>query len=509
MNILNLIIYVLILIMIYIYFKKYCCKCVCKNKINIDVYVLSWKKVNDNALQIFKEVSRAFPNVYFIDCDETSNNNFKNIIRLTDKDYYGTQFDTAIKNSKEGSIVGIIVGDIKINFTDWVKVYNNTVTNFKDLDIGIYAPYEDRTHWQKNPKGEKMFDKNLNLTDNTDCTAWFLAPEIVSFAKKLNITKFSSYGWGVDILLCKYSNYIGKNVLFDKSVQVLNPSGTGYDGDKAHDQKDILYNMTIQNKLIPSTIPDRKVHFITFGDTKSRYNNSRIRIVKEAEDMNFFDTITGYTENSPELKNFFEEHKDFISKNKRGYGYWIWKFKIVLETFNKINTNDVVVYLDSGCVLNKEGLPRLKEYIELATLNDLVAFKLPESYKEYIWTKGDVLKKLDCDKDCYDTNQISCTSFMVRKCPRMLNFFTTLLEYAISNNYNLVNDSVSISPNIKGFIENRHDQSLYSVLIKKMLKNKIALLENEIDPGCKPMVGDGFFELNGNKYKFPIYAKRM
>ena len=497
--------------MIYICFKKYCYNCVCKNKnkINIDVYVLSWKKVNDNAVQIFKEVSRAFPNVYFIDCDETSNNNFKNIIRLTDKDYYGVQFDTAIKNSKKGSIVGIIVGDIKINFTDWKKLYNNTITNFTDLDVGVYAPYEDRTQWQKNPKGEKMFDKNLNLTDNTDCTVWFLAPEIVSFAKKLNISEFSPYGWGIDILLCKYSNYIGKNVLFDKSVQVLNPPGTGYDANKAGEQLYVLYNMTIQKKLIPSYIPDRKVHFITFRDTKSRYNNSRIRIVKEAEDMNCFDTITEYTENSPELNNFFEEHTNFISKNKRGYGYWIWKFKIVLETFNKINTNDVVVYLDSGCVLNKEGLPRMKEYIELATLNDLVAFKLSEIYKEYIWTKGDILKNLDCDEDCYDTNQISCTSFIIRKCPRMIKFFTSLLEYAISNNYKLVDDSTSISPNIKGFVENRHDQSLYSILIKKMLKNKIALLENEIDVYCKPIVGDGFFELNGNKYKFPIYSMRM
>ena len=42
-----------------------------------------------------------------------------------------------------------------------------------------------------------------------------------------------------------------------------------------------------------------------------------------------------------------------------------------------------------------------------------------------------------------------------------------------------------------------------------MLKNKIALLENETDPYCLPMVGDGFFEINGTKYKLPIYAKRM
>jgi hypothetical protein len=39
-----------------------------------------------------------------------------------------------------------------------------------------------------------------------------------------------------------------------------------------------------------------KKYFATFGDTKSRYNNSRMRIVSEARDLNYFDDIFEYSE---------------------------------------------------------------------------------------------------------------------------------------------------------------------------------------------------------------------
>ena len=370
-------------------------------------------------------------------------------------------------------------------------MYNNIIANFSELDIGIYSPYSS---FQQSI-GVKMFDSKLNLTDNIHSKVCFLSPDIVSFSKKLNISKYSPYGWGLDILLSKYSNYIGKNIIIDKSIEFSDPRDISYSKIKSIEYSQILNSNLIQ----PIIISNRKVHFITFGDTISRYNNSRIRIINEAKNLNYFDTITGYSEKSSELLDFFNEHKEFVYSNKRGFGYWIWKFKIILETFKKINMNDIVVYLDSGCIFNKDHISRLKEYVELTTLNDLLAFKLPEMYKEYIWTKGDILKEFYCDKDCYDTNQIMDGIIMSRKCPRMINFFTTLLKYSISNNYNFINDSHSISPNIQGFNENRHDQSIFSVAIKTILKNKVALLENEVDPHCPPIFGN----------LFPILAKRM
>lgn len=371
--------------------------------IDIDIYVISWKKVNDNAVKIYNEVSTIFPSTYFIDCDENSNNKLNNTIKLTDNDYYGIQFNTAIQNSSSNKVIGIVTGDIKPNFTDWNTLYNNTVSNFTDLEVGIYAPYETRTGWQKN-KGDKMFDKNLYLTDNTDCTVWFLSPEIVSFAKQLDIPKLSPYGWGIDIVLCKYASYIGKNIIVDKSVQVQNPEGSGYDVNKAVNQLDILVQYVTNNNLIPDTIPNTKIHFITFD------NKSTSKIIEEAKELNYFDTITKYTEDKSEIRT------------------WIIKYKITLDTLNKSNVNDVIVYFDSHYNLSKDDIQKLQECVQFTQNNDLTCFK-------------------------YNTNSV----YFVRKCSRMVQFFTNLLDYVSIYNIN--------------------EKNLLTVCIKKLLKNKVALLE--------------------------------
>lgn len=218
-----------------------------KNTQPVYTYVISWKKVANNALKIYDEVSKVFPNVYLIDCDETSKKTFPNQIKLTDKEYYGSQFETAVNHVPSNAILGIIVGDIKTNYTDWNMVYQNLTNAFVTYDIGVYAPFEERTCWMKS-KGT-LSNKNLHETDNTDCTVWFLHPDIVTVAKKLYIAKNSPYGWGIDIVLCKYAIHIGKYVVYDTSVKVSNPTGTGYDLEEAAKQMIVLNDIAVKKNL--------------------------------------------------------------------------------------------------------------------------------------------------------------------------------------------------------------------------------------------------------------------
>ena len=39
-------------------------------------------------------------------------------------------------------------------------------------------------------------------------------------------------------------------------------------------------------------------------------------------------------------------------KQPRGGGYWIWKSHII-KKINEINDNDILIYLDAGCSINK------------------------------------------------------------------------------------------------------------------------------------------------------------
>lgn len=52
---------------------------------------------------------------------------------------------------------------------------------------------------------------------------------------------------------------------------------------------------------------------------------------------------------SPECfdENFLVENQEILAE-KRGAGYWVWKFYIILKTLQKCNEGDYVMYLDAG-----------------------------------------------------------------------------------------------------------------------------------------------------------------
>jgi hypothetical protein len=473
---------------------------------NIQIFIFSWKKVEQNAIEILNEVSNVFEDTWLINCNEQFNYssnisiNYNNIIFLDNNAYYAKQFDTAIQNSKENTIVGFIVGDIKPGITDWNLMKINIIDSFLNLDIGIYAPYEPRTCWQKSQ--EKILGTDLYLTDNTDCTAWFLSPHIIKVAKELQISKNIYYGWGIDIVLCNYSITQGLLVVYDKAVKVINPDNTGYSKNKASNEINIIKTIAKHKNFYKDDLKSN-IHFVTFAN--DNFKKTRERIINEAKNMNIFDTVNPFNENSIEIEDFIKEHKNFILNNKRGYGYYIWKPKILIETFKKIKYNDIVIYSDSGCELNKEGIDRLKEYINMAKINDLVVFSL--RYKENQYTKKDLLLELDCDNYCSSKNQIMSGVFIIRKCKRMENFLNRWLELSLKNNFNLISDSNSLHDNSNNFIEHRHDQSIFSVLIKTLLKNRVVILENEIDINEPDFIYE--YIKNNKKFKVPIIAKRL
>ena len=203
-----------------------------------------------------------------------------------------------------------------------------------------------------------------------------------------------------------------------------------------------------------------KLYFITFGNEK--YYNSLQRIKKEVENFNIFDEII--IKNDKDLKDdieFWNKHSDFIKKYNIGYGYWIWKPYINLKLMEKIDNDDIIVYADSGCTFNVEGKNRLLEYIELVKKNDILSFELKHSEKKY--TKKDVFEYFNYQNND-DINIINATSFIYKKCNTNYNIFK--LWYDTCCIYHLLNDEKSISKNYDEFIEHRHDQSVFSLLMK-------------------------------------------
>lgn len=237
--------------------------------------------------------------------------------------------------------------------------------------------------------------------------------------------------------------------------------------------------------------------FISFGGPSENYHNSLARISEEANNIKIFDYIHGFTEK--DLKNditFWENHGNFIESNHRGYGYWLWKPYLIKTQLDKLNENDILMYADAGCQINCEGISRLNDYIELLqnNENDYGVIAFDSGHYEYQYTKRKVLEFFGCNReDSKNLKQNHATVIILRKNAHSINLINSWFEVCY-NHYELINDETCDES--FSFIENRHDQSIWSMTVHKH--------------GAIKLSDETYFtnwESEGNK--FPFWSRRL
>lgn len=230
------------------------------------------------------------------------------------------------------------------------------------------------------------------------------------------------------------------------------------------------------------------LYFLSFADSRYIYNLNRIKL--QAQSFNLFDKILTYTEHDLDSQ-FYNKHRFLF--NHRGYGYYIWKPQVVLQTLDLMNDGDILFYSDTGNVLNIQGIQRLKEYIKMTEESEHhnLSFELL-GLKEHQWTKMDTITTLDYTNP--DTNHLAANAFFIKKTPKMYKMIKEWRDYA--EDYHLLDDSPSIIANHPEFRENRHDQSIFSILRKQY--------------GTLSLPDETYFADNWhNNLHFPIHARRF
>lgn len=223
------------------------------------------------------------------------------------------------------------------------------------------------------------------------------------------------------------------------------------------------------------TNPIEKVnkYFITFGGGEQRYIDAGNRLINQAMRIEIFDNHILYTDES--LKNdneFWNKHSDFIEKNKKGYGYWLWKSYIIKKTMADMKNNDVLLYLDSDCDFNINNKHIFNELFEVLK-TDYIIGTIAKTNRmngsvciEHNWNKMDLLLELDMFNEQYllsPQRQGGTNMFLVcDKTRELVNKW-----YDLACNYHLLDDSPSIITGMSGIIEHRHDQAIFSLLTKK------------------------------------------
>lgn len=218
-----------------------------------------------------------------------------------------------------------------------------------------------------------------------------------------------------------------------------------------------------------------KKHFVSFAD--SRMQPSLYRIQQQAQAMTCYDYISIFNEKDLD-PSFVAQFKKELVKGTRGFGYWCWKPQVILQELKKMNEGDVLEYTDAGCHLNPKGKKRLIEYFDIAHRDGILGFQsralnaTPDNFRghffpDYQWTKGDVLDYFNVRnrKDILESGTIGATIIFIKKCPDSINIVQQWLK-AYQDDFSLATDVPSRMPNIEGFIENRHDQALWSILCK-------------------------------------------
>ena len=205
-----------------------------------------------------------------------------------------------------------------------------------------------------------------------------------------------------------------------------------------------------------------KIHFISYGDEK--YKFAKRRIYNQASNSGWFDSIKCYGKEDL-TSDFVKEFKNILSI-KRGGGYWIWKFNIILNKLREINDNDFLIYADSGCSINLNGKNRFYEYIEIIKNNKYKIISFQLTHLERMWTTKEIFNIFNIpENDVIETsNHLMATVLIMQKCSAVINIFEDCIN-KIKENPLIITDNYNNNQRAY-FKDNRHDQSILSVARK-------------------------------------------
>ena len=206
-------------------------------------------------------------------------------------------------------------------------------------------------------------------------------------------------------------------------------------------------------------------YFITFGAGEQNYIDAGQRIITQAESCGIFDKIILYTdEYLKQDSEFWSMHSAFIESNPRGYGFWLWKPYIIKKTMEQLHDDDILVYADGGCEIDIKQSHLFNQLFDEMNSEHVLGTRI--SIEKY-WNKMDLILHLDMKNDKYmNSRQNQATTNMYRVCDKVRDFVNQW--YDLACNYHFIDNSPSIKKNADGFQEHRHDQSIFSLLTKKM-----------------------------------------
>lgn len=159
-----------------------------------------------------------------------------------------------------------------------------------------------------------------------------------------------------------------------------------------------------------------------------------------------------------------ETHGDVLSQ-ARGAGYCLWKPYIILRELNSVATGSVVCYADSDMTIASASLLRR---LEAAAVTSGMALVTGGPFSNLAFCKRDslILTGVDGDDIFLKQHQVWAGIGLYKACTSTIEFVKTWLETCKLPGI-LTDDPSVLGPELPGFQEHRHDQSVLACLVHK------------------------------------------
>jgi hypothetical protein len=202
---------------------------------------------------------------------------------------------------------------------------------------------------------------------------------------------------------------------------------------------------------------------LTFA--KGNFIESQIKLNKVIKSYGNYEIINK-NENDIEVDFFIENEKIF--NHIKGYGFCIWKPYFILNELKKLNTNEVLVYIDSTDYPTESFFIYLNNHFKL---NDYLFVN--RGYNHGQWTKRDCFVYMDCDESKYYNHvQLEAGVMAFKNNDFNIKLIEEWLKYCKDDRILVDSPNISGKNNINNYIEHRYDQSiLTNIIIKNNLES--------------------------------------
>lgn len=226
-------------------------------------------------------------------------------------------------------------------------------------------------------------------------------------------------------------------------------------------------------------------HFLTIGLGTINYRAASKRFAEEANSTGMFQTSNGYTEKDLKRMSpqFWSDHKNVLKARIHGFGWYLWKPELIRTCLNQIPPGHGLMYCDAGNYISSEksDLDLLSKYLNLATKHNILASN-DQNFIEEHYSSQELMNLLSLTNEQRKSNQFMAGFILIVNSPEGRTFANSWSSIACSNDHNYLLPKSSFSP-IKGFVNNQHDQAIFSCLLKSQKKPSIKI-GDKFNLGC-------------------------